>query len=62
MHEETTFGAWLRPQRKALDLTQDALAERGGCSVDVEIFCLPPRWRTGRLRWRWRRSWTTASG
>jgi len=32
---ETTiyFGYWLRRQRKALDLTQQVLAERGGCSL-----------------------------
>ncbi|MDQ5823062.1 MAG: tetratricopeptide repeat protein [Chloroflexota bacterium] len=30
---ETTFGQWLRERRKALDLTQEELAERVGCSV-----------------------------
>ena len=32
---ETTgsFGYWIRRQRKALDLTQQALAERVGCSL-----------------------------
>ncbi len=28
-----SFGAWLRLRRKTLDLTQDALAQRVGCSV-----------------------------
>src|SRR5690349_18267817 len=31
----TTFGTWLRTQRKEHDLTQDALAERAGCSSDM---------------------------
>jgi transcriptional regulator with XRE-family HTH domain len=31
----TTFGTWLRGQRKEHDLTQDALAERVGCSADM---------------------------
>jgi predicted ATPase/transcriptional regulator with XRE-family HTH domain len=31
--EELSFGQWLRLRRKALDLTQDALADRVGCSV-----------------------------
>jgi predicted ATPase/DNA-binding XRE family transcriptional regulator len=31
--EEHSFGYWLRLRRKALDLTQDALADRVGCSV-----------------------------
>jgi transcriptional regulator with XRE-family HTH domain len=33
--EETTssFGYWIRWQRKALDLTQQALADRVGCSL-----------------------------
>ena len=31
--EEHWFGYWLRLKRKALDLTQDGLAERVGCSV-----------------------------
>ncbi|HVF99773.1 MAG TPA: tetratricopeptide repeat protein, partial [Chloroflexia bacterium] len=30
---ETTFGQWLKERRKALDLTQEELAERVGCSV-----------------------------
>ena len=28
-----SFGNWLRRRRKALDLTQDGLADRVGCSV-----------------------------
>ena len=31
--EEHSFGYWLRLRRKALDLTQKALADRVGCSV-----------------------------
>jgi predicted ATPase/DNA-binding CsgD family transcriptional regulator/transcriptional regulator with XRE-family HTH domain len=30
-----SVGAWLKAQRKALDLTQEALAERVGCSADT---------------------------
>jgi transcriptional regulator with XRE-family HTH domain len=30
-----TFGAWLKQQRKALDITQDDLAERIGCSIQA---------------------------
>ena len=30
---DTTFGQWLKERRKALDLTQEELAERVGCSV-----------------------------
>src|SRR5689334_22494599 len=33
MTEAATFGEWLRKRRKALDLTQEELAERVGCSV-----------------------------
>ena len=33
--EEHSFGYWLRLRRKALDLTQDALADRVGCSVGL---------------------------
>jgi len=29
----TSFGDWIRLQRQALDLTQQALAERVGCSL-----------------------------
>src|SRR5215212_6674721 len=31
MDEITSFGDWLRRRRKALDLTQTALADRAGC-------------------------------
>jgi predicted ATPase/class 3 adenylate cyclase/DNA-binding XRE family transcriptional regulator len=31
--EKHSFGTWLRRRRKALDLTQDGLADRVGCSV-----------------------------
>jgi transcriptional regulator with XRE-family HTH domain len=33
MEGDASFGLWLRRRRKALDLTQEALAERVGCSV-----------------------------
>ena len=33
MSDVLTFGAWLRRRRKALDLTQAALAQRVGCSL-----------------------------
>ncbi|HEU5103512.1 MAG TPA: tetratricopeptide repeat protein [Roseiflexaceae bacterium] len=33
MSETLMFGAWLKRRRRALDLTQDALAELVGCSV-----------------------------
>lgn len=33
METTVSFGYWIRRQRKALDLTQQALAERVGCSV-----------------------------
>jgi predicted ATPase/transcriptional regulator with XRE-family HTH domain len=33
--EKHSFGYWLRLRRKALDLTQDALADRVGCSVGL---------------------------
>src|SRR4051794_23273377 len=33
MEGDTSFGRWLQRRRKALDLTQDALAARVGCSV-----------------------------
>src|SRR5436190_13672779 len=32
MGEIFSFGAWVRRRRKALDLTQDALARRVGCA------------------------------
>lgn len=33
MHEDLPFGLWLKKRRKALDLTQSALADRVGCSL-----------------------------
>jgi predicted ATPase/transcriptional regulator with XRE-family HTH domain len=33
--EEHSFGYWLKRRRKALDLTQDVLADRVGCSVGM---------------------------
>jgi transcriptional regulator with XRE-family HTH domain len=33
MSDVPSFGAWLKRRRKALDLTQDALAQLVGCSV-----------------------------
>ena len=35
MDEIASFGAWLRRRRKALDLTQEALAQRVGYSVSA---------------------------
>lgn len=35
MENSASFGDWLRRRRKALDLTQDALAEQVGCSVGL---------------------------
>src|SRR4051794_11006743 len=35
MHEEHSFGRWLKQSRHALDLTQEALAEQIGCSVQT---------------------------
>src|SRR6476659_8605292 len=35
MDDGRPFGAWLKQRRKDLDLTQEALAERVGCSVDM---------------------------
>ena len=32
MEETYSFGYWVRRRRKALDLTQDALADRVGCT------------------------------
>jgi WD40 repeat protein/transcriptional regulator with XRE-family HTH domain len=31
----STFGAWLKARRRELDLTQEGLAERAGCSVEM---------------------------
>src|SRR5215813_12747058 len=33
MEATVSFGYWIRRQRKALDLTQQALADKVGCSV-----------------------------
>jgi transcriptional regulator with XRE-family HTH domain len=33
METTISFGYWIRRQRKALDLTQQALADRVGCSL-----------------------------
>lgn len=33
--EESLFGRWLRRRRKALDLTQNGLAQKAGCSVST---------------------------
>jgi transcriptional regulator with XRE-family HTH domain len=33
MGEHTSFGYWLRRRRKALDLTQEALAQQVGCAL-----------------------------
>ena len=33
MERTTSFGYWLRRRRKALDLTQDELAQRVGCAT-----------------------------
>lgn len=30
-----TFGAWLKSQRRSVDLTQEALADKAGCSVEM---------------------------
>src|SRR5688500_1348941 len=35
MESSSSFGYWLRRQRKALDLTQTELASRVGCAVDT---------------------------
>jgi transcriptional regulator with XRE-family HTH domain len=35
MNSETSFGRWLRQRRKALDLTQEVLADRVGCSISA---------------------------
>ncbi len=32
VEEQFSFGAWVRRRRKALDLTQAALAQRVGCA------------------------------
>jgi Predicted transcriptional regulator with C-terminal CBS domains len=33
METTSSFGYWIRRQRKALDLTQQTLADKVGCSV-----------------------------
>ncbi|HWQ14108.1 MAG TPA: helix-turn-helix domain-containing protein [Roseiflexaceae bacterium] len=35
VEETASFGYWLRRRRKALDLTQDALARQAGCAADT---------------------------
>jgi predicted ATPase/DNA-binding XRE family transcriptional regulator len=35
MPEQLSFGTWLKLRRKALDLTQEALAERVGCAIET---------------------------
>ena len=35
MVEAISFGTWLKQRRKALDLTQEALAEACACSVET---------------------------
>lgn len=32
---DSTFGVWLKRQRRVADLTQEALAEQAGCSIDM---------------------------
>src|SRR5919109_1037687 len=34
-NENISFGQWIRKRRKALDLTQQELAQRVGCSVSL---------------------------
>src|SRR5436853_185647 len=35
MDDEASFGSWVRRRRKALDLTQEELAQRVGCALDT---------------------------
>src|SRR4051794_27185324 len=35
MSDELSFGRWLKGRRKELELTQEALAEQAGCSVET---------------------------
>src|SRR5919202_483983 len=35
MTSDLSFGPWLKQQRKACDLTQEALAERVGCATET---------------------------
>src|SRR5215207_1462556 len=37
MEESSSFGAWIKRRRKALDLTQDVLARQVGCSKDLIV-------------------------
>ena len=37
MNTETSFGQWIRQRRKSLDLTQQELAQRVGCSLSLII-------------------------
>ena len=49
MDGTASFGQWLKQRRKALDLTQEALARRVGCAVplglpitsEISLGCLP---------------------
>src|SRR3954453_20886209 len=45
MEEMTSFGAWLKRRRKALDLTQEELALRAGCAVATI-----KKWETNQRR------------
>src|SRR4051794_32787657 len=45
MEEMTSFGAWLKRRRKALDLTQEELAQRAGCAVATI-----KKWETNQRR------------
>src|SRR4029078_3887353 len=45
MEETTSFGAWLKRRRKALDLTQEELAQRAGCAVATI-----KKWETNQRR------------
>ncbi|MBC8076426.1 MAG: helix-turn-helix transcriptional regulator, partial [Chloroflexales bacterium] len=35
MDEERSFGRWVKQRRKELDLTQEALAQEVGCSIET---------------------------
>ena len=35
MATDSSFGTWLKQGRRDLDLTQDALADQAGCSVEM---------------------------
>lgn len=49
MHQPRSFAAWLKYQRRALDVTQRALAERVGCSADTIRKIEAARLRPSRL-------------